>query len=629
MANVNRNKANCKNINDRKTDKCGHIDLNWYATIILKKYKQSILNARKKLGSASPQILFDDRPIRAENVDDIEKLATRRGRSKIFWYGLIYQICEILPNKIIGKSYGGMTTLTLYERWHLAIKDSMEKPETWHYPLINKIREFLFFELSLDIESLKIGGKWNWKKIHAILDRRFMRKVKIICFNDKSLRNEEKNFIRENNLIDDGLNILKGGEGGPAIDLPMLSIAKYIAMGKTITDIHDLITKEHDIQYTLQTVRARIIDYWESFTRAQIMFLRPILEILIRIRFELYEINEAYGRFMLERIKLFFGGKSYCKLLKMDDKDWSSLRISKQFPLWTNAGRIKSIIPVEILKFLIRRYLYATEAINDDKVISFLSVYNSSDVKRQNIVYQVQQQLDYKNWNEAREFITIPYLIKKLRENRSAPKHIYMAIGYKEGSANTHNTLSRAILFGLTTLEVKNFLNKYPSINSYEDFEKFLSIEKKNRTQLNKKMIDDLLLKYTRSNDMIEGLMGWFSGDFLNEVRKYYKNFKLAKWIVKASYVIKEIKNLPINFSMEDISQLLIKIGYSEESEPPAVFRDMFFGMSVSQTVSFIKLHPWIETYEEAKRVYMEENEIDRIIPRGTRYTDNNRFNTL
>jgi len=324
--------------------------------------------------------------------------------------------------------------------------------------------------------------------------------------------------------------------------------------------------------------------------------------------------------------QLFFGGKSYRELIEISDEDWANLQPQIPLPLWTTSGRPKVIIPVDTLKYLIRRYLYAVGAVEDSKVKSLLSVYSAP---RQHIVYQIQQQFDYKDWTEAREFITFPYLIEKLRESRRSLKQIYMAIGYKERSAHTHNTLSRAILFGLTTLEVKNFLNKYPSINSYEDFKKFLSIEKKNRTKLNKKMIDDLLLKYTRSNDMIEGLSGWFSGDFLNKVRKYYDNFKAAKWIVKASYVIKEIKNLPINFSMEDVSQLLIKIGYSEGSEPPAVFRDMFFGMSVSQTLNFIKLHPWIETYEEAKRVYMEENDIDRIIPRGTRYTDNNRFNTL
>ena len=77
---------NNKNINNS----FGHIDLNWYAKIVVNQYKKSILNARKKLGHTSPQVIFDDRPIRAEDVDDIENLATKRGRSRIFWYGLIY-----------------------------------------------------------------------------------------------------------------------------------------------------------------------------------------------------------------------------------------------------------------------------------------------------------------------------------------------------------------------------------------------------------------------------------------------------------------------------------------------------------------------------------------------------------
>jgi len=85
--------------------------------------------------------------------------------------------------------------------------------------------------------------------------------VKRICFNDNSLRIEERKFIRDNNLIEDGLNILGGGEGGPAIDLPMLSVAKLIALGFTITDIHDSIVNKHQIQCSLQTVRQRIIDY--------------------------------------------------------------------------------------------------------------------------------------------------------------------------------------------------------------------------------------------------------------------------------------------------------------------------------------------------------------------------------
>jgi hypothetical protein len=228
------------------------INLNLYANKVLNIYKKSILEVRKKIGYGSNQVLFDDIPIRAENCTDIKKLATKRGRSKIFWYGLIYEISEILPNQKSKPLYGGMTTLTLPERWHFAVRDSVEKPATWHLPLIKKIRDFLFIELGFNNDDLRD----DWQKIHAILDRRFKRDVKILCFNDPSLRNEERTYIRENNLIDDGLNILEGGEGGPAIDLPMLQIAELIAMGYTITDIYKLIQNKYHIKCSLQTVRA-------------------------------------------------------------------------------------------------------------------------------------------------------------------------------------------------------------------------------------------------------------------------------------------------------------------------------------------------------------------------------------
>ena len=428
--------------------------------------------------------------------------------------------------------------------------------------------------------------------------------------------------LRKNNLIEDGLNILEGGEGGPAIGLPMLQIAKYIAMGYTITDIHYLIINKYKIQCTLQTVRARIIDYWESFENAQVMFLRPMLEILIKARFELYEINEAYGRFMLERIKLFFGGKSYRELLRINKKDLSSLRIFKPFPLWTNTGRIKSIIPIGTLKFLIRRYLYAIDAINDKKVISLLSVYSSSDVKRQNLVYQVQQQLDYNSWNEARDAIAIPYLIEKLRIGKISPKNVYMAIGYKESSSRTHDTLSRTIFFGLNTSEVQGFLRKHHSIKNYKEFEKIVLLERKNRKKLKKKNIDTLLLRYTRSSDMIKNLNGWFTGDFLDEVGKYYPDFKLGKWMVKAPFVIKMLRDLPDKYESEEFVNIFKNLGYSEGTAKnyPRLIRDMFFGMSMKECIEFFKKHSGIETYIEARTTYKKEYGIDMLRPYRSRY---------
>jgi len=443
-----------------------------------------------------------------------------------------------------------MTTLTLDDRWHYALRDALIKSKKWHLPLIQKIRDYLFIKLNLVNGDLQRNGIWNWKKIHAILEKGFERKVKRICFTDKSLRFEERKYIEENNLVEDGLNVKKGGEGGPAIDLPMIFIARLISYGNTISKINKSVREKYNIQCTLQTVRNRIIDYWESFNHAQIIFLKPILEMLIKARFKLYEINEVYNRFMLERIKLFFGGNSYRVLLEMTDEDWSKVEPLEPFPLWTRAGIPKVIIPVTHLKYLIRKYLYAIEAVNDHKVQTLLSVYSSA---RQNIVYQIQQQLDYKDWNEAREEIAFPYLIKELRKRKRAPEKIYEDIGYKPISAKSHTTLSRALFFGLSTIEVQNFLHKYPSIETLKVFKEVLFEGRKKSSSLSKDTIDDLLLRYISSKDAVKELTGYHTGDFLKEVRKYYSKFKSAKWIVKGPFVISELRNLPNNYEREDL----------------------------------------------------------------------------
>lgn len=613
-------------IQTQKINEKGEIDLQVYAKGVVNKYKKEILEARRKLGYGSKQLIFDDEPISAADIDNIDQLATKKGRSKLFWYGIIYQITEIDEFQIKGESYGGMTTLTLFDRWHFAVRDATTKPKTWHFPLIRAIRNYLFKELGLDIEDLNINGKFDWKRIHAILDKRFQRKVKRICFNGNSLRIEERKFIRDNNLIEDGLNILGGGEGGPAIDLPMLSVAKLIALGFTITDIHDSIVNKHQIQCSLQTVRQRIIDYWESFKNSQIMFLRPVLENLIKARFELYEINQVFARFMLDRIKLFFGGLSYRQLLKTIDLDWSCLPISDKFPSWTNQGRITAIIPIETLKYLVRRYLYANEAIRDKNVQIILSEYSSSDVKRQNLRYQVQQQLDYHNWEEAREAITIPFVFKKLSEGKNSPKQIYKFIGYNESSAHTHNTLSRELFFGLNTNELRDFLIRYPNVQTFEDFKKINLLEKEKIIKcINKDFVDNLLFKYVRPDEAAKELEGFYSGDFLKELKKYYPNYKEAKWIVKAPFIIENLRKLPKNYNNRDVEHIFRNIGYSKKSAENygRIIQDMFFGMGIKESIIFFTNHSKIKTYEEALNAYKNEHSLDILKPHRSKYYQN------
>jgi len=159
---INLKKGNKENIfpeckKMQKINEKGEIDLKIYAKGVVNKYKKEILEARRKLGYGSKQLIFDDEPISATDIDNIDQLATKKGRSKLFWYGIIYQITEIDEFQIKGESYGGMTTLTLFDRWHFTVRDAITKPETWHFPLIRAIRNYLFKELGLDIEDLKIN----------------------------------------------------------------------------------------------------------------------------------------------------------------------------------------------------------------------------------------------------------------------------------------------------------------------------------------------------------------------------------------------------------------------------------------------------------------------------------------
>ena len=90
--------------------------------------------------------------------------------------------------------------------------------------------------------------------------------VSNICFSQEALYNTEKEFIEKNNLDDDGFNLMKGGSY-EKIDLPIFSIALYIALGYNIEKITEIINKKHGISCTSWVVRQRIKDYWISDRR--------------------------------------------------------------------------------------------------------------------------------------------------------------------------------------------------------------------------------------------------------------------------------------------------------------------------------------------------------------------------
>jgi len=582
-------------IADRKYCENGKIALDYYAKIIVKKYKDKIRERRKALGFLSVQKrLSKMEPIRHDQVKNINKIASKNGRIKYFWFGLVYQITTLKIDGTDDKKYAGMTALTLNHRWRWYGKSALIKPEHWHYPVIKQMRKVLFDETGYIEEDLKINNMdWNWVKINAILDKRFKREVKIICFNSKSLKQEEKKYIQKHNLIQDGLNIREGGEGGHAIDLPMFRIAKMIAKGMGLKEM-----KKNINWVSFQTIWARINDYWSSYDNSIVLFLRPMLQLLITSGFELHEINDAYGRFMHDAIKTLFGGYSFRQLQDLKEDQWDSLNY-EYLPSRTITGQINYVIPINKLKNLILRHKTAISAVNDPLIDDFLSIY-SEDAGRQQIIYQIQQQLDYKDWIDARRHIAGNFIIKSLREGNLTPKQIYIHLGYDEPSAESHTTLTQIYFSGLSTENLIEILMNNNLINNYTNLEKFIENLKYQKAELTKSKIDELLLRNLKSKNMIKGLAGWTTGDFLNEVNKYYPNFKQAKWIVKFPYIAKKIRMLSLPYNPKELKTILMEVGYSEKTAYSAVFRDMLFKMGVIDAIAFLNYYPEINTYPEA-----------------------------
>jgi hypothetical protein len=373
----------------------------------------------------------------------------------------------------------------------------------------------------------------------------------------------------------------------------MFRIAQMIAKGMGLKEMGEIINW---VSYT--TIWVRIKDYWGSYEKAQILFLRPMLKLLITIGFKLYEINEAFGRFMHDAIKTLFGGYSFRQLREMDNDDWDSLNY-EFLPSRTITGQVKYMIPGLDLKNLILRYKNAISAIKDPLIDEFLSVY-SEDAARQQIIYQIQQQLDYEDWIDARRHIAGTYIIRKLKENVLKPKEIYMSIGYDEPSSHSHTSLTKIFFFGLTTNRLIEILRNNSSIRDYETLDEFVNNFHSKRELLSKSKIDELLLRYLKTKDMVKELVGWTTGDFLNELNKYYPNFKEAKWIVKFPYISKKVRSLSLPYNSKDLQKIFIDVGYSEKTSASAVFRDMLFKMGVNDAIAFLKYYPEINAYSEA-----------------------------
>ena len=101
----------------------------------------------------------------------------------------------------------------------------------------------------------------------------------------------EIQLIAENNYISIGLNECGGGQGGlPYIFLPLYDIVGMIVLGCTQKKILEILNKLYGNDFMNSkigenTLRRRIIEECEDWVNAQRLFLKPVVEALVYLRF--------------------------------------------------------------------------------------------------------------------------------------------------------------------------------------------------------------------------------------------------------------------------------------------------------------------------------------------------------
>lgn len=587
-------------------NKCSNINLKKYAQTVIENYRKSILEEYKKLGIKLKQVhLNGDFSIKRTDFEDSEQFdKIVNSRDKYLWYGLVYKITELLPDKSEGRSIGGFTTRSLSNRWKYYVFKAIFRQGQGgklHKLIYNYLYDFGF-------ENLKTNGNYNWRLIFGLLNSRFRRTPMEIHFSSNSLRSGEINFIENNDLIDSGLNIRKGGEGGDKIVLPMIQIAYYIALGYMEREIYQiLINRGYTCSVT--TVRRRIRDFWGSFEEAQVKFLRPIFYLLMRDNFQLYEINNAFDKFTLNYIETMFGNIPYKELIEiikskrqkniLDFQDLFDLPIIKKLDGWE--GKTKLRIPANILINLIIKYSTMNKAIKNKEIQTYLNEYRES-YYRFALISQIYNQLGCPTWNDARKVFATPHILNDFRTNQSF-EIIYQRYGWSKLYAHNHNRISSKLFFGMRSLQVRQYLIKNPSIKSYVQFEEvFLSKKGKFLKPLPPRILNNLIIKHIDIDKAQLELnsMGYSMYHFLKEIEKVYSSWDNAIKLVKIPYII----NL-FRYGLNPI-EIYQKVGYSKISaiNHNAISKRLFFGANTEIILLFLEMNPDISTLKDFEIKY-------------------------
>ncbi len=576
------------------------IDLKSYAKIVIENYREEIKRDYEALGINPKQLRlggdFCFKRSDFENPDKFDEIVN--SRDKYLWYGLVYEITEILSDKTEGKNIGGFTTDSMRNRWKNYVFKAVfqqGKGGKLHKSIYNYLYEYGF-------ENLKINGKYNWRLIFGLLNSRYRRTPTEVHSSSNSLRRGEIEFIATNDLIESGLNIRLGGEGGrDKIDLPMIKIAYYIALGYMETEIHKILN-DRGYFCSVNTVRRRIREFWGSFEEAQIKFLRPVFYQLLKDGFKLHEINDAFDRFTINYIETMFGSIPYKELIKIKNSPTENLldlHIIEKLDGWE--GRTKLQIPANILIELIVNYSTMNEAIKDQSIQIFLQEYEIS-YYRFGFIRQIYNQLGYETWDEARKRYAVPLIINDFRNDQPFDK-TYEKYGWSRSYAHNHNRISSILFFEMRSIQVRQFLIENPTIDSYHEFEeKLLIVKEKLLKQLPLTILNNLIVRHVQIDraQLELNSMGYSAYNFLNEVEKHYFSWNNACDTVKIPLIINAFRR------GDNPIETYEKVGYSRisASHHNSISNRLFFGANTEIVLLFLGMNPDILTLKDFEIVY-------------------------
>ncbi|MFX1280789.1 MAG: hypothetical protein ACFFA3_15545 [Promethearchaeota archaeon] len=250
-----------------------------------------------------------------------------------------------------------------------------------------------------------------------------------ICFDYKTLRIREDYWINKHETRNPlkGFNTYRGGGGGPKIHLPIGIIASYIAKGLKVTKIANLLFTEKNILVGRKTVSRRINEYWGGFDKARELFLKPVLEDLIKTGFNSNDIIEAFGkkgRNIVDRlIPSFFNVETFSE------------------------ARRKFL--VEIIEKLI------IEGLGPVGMVKRLEHFGEKE-----IASRIAE--EWGNLKKAQKELWRPIIIQSFRDGISG-SDILISLGYKETTAKRkHNQIYARLFWGMRTEEVKEFALSIP-----------------------------------------------------------------------------------------------------------------------------------------------------------------------